>query len=65
MSVGGSSGAIISVLIVSVICGAELSVGGASEKVSGIGANSAGDIFDSSGPTGGKFDRPQITACHT
>lgn len=48
---GAASAVVVSVGIASVI-----------GAISGL---SAGDIVDSEGPTAGKFDRPQIIACHT
>lgn len=54
----GSAGVVISVLIASVMAWAELAMGALSGKMSGVCGNS-------SAPTAGKFDRPQIIACHT
>ena len=54
----GSDGVVISVLIASVMAGAEWAMGAISGKMSGISGNS-------SGLTAGKCDRPQIIACHT
>lgn len=54
----GSTGVVISVLIVSVMAGAELAMVALFEAMSGICGNS-------SALAAGKFDRPQIIACHT
>ena len=64
-AVGGSAGVVMSVLIASVIGSGEFWGDAISGTVSGFCGNSAGGRVDSSGSTGGKFDRPQIMARHT